>query len=272
MTTPTSPIPFALTGASGRMGKRIIALALEQPEKFRLVAALDRADSPFLGQDAGLVAGSASANVPITTTLPPGVTPAVIIDFSAPVATRTLMTECTRRHIALLIGTTGLTTADQVLIDSAASSIPVLQATNTSLGVNVLLNIVAQVARQLGSDYDIEIVEAHHNQKKDAPSGTALSLAQSITQATGRSMDKDLVHGRHGPDAKRLSGSIGMHALRMGDVVGDHTVYYATPGERVEIRHVATSRDTFANGALRAAYFLAQQKPGRYTMANVLGL
>jgi 4-hydroxy-tetrahydrodipicolinate reductase len=171
-----------------------------------------------------------------------------------------------------LIGTTGLNAGDQRLIDDAAMHIPILQATNTSLGVNVLLDIAAKIARQLGAAYDIEIIEAHHNQKKDAPSGTALSLAESICNATGKSIDTALVHGRHGVEAKRTPGTIGMHSLRMGDVVGEHTISYATNGERIEIRHVATTRDTFARGALRAAAFLATQKPARYTMANVLGL
>ena len=141
-----------------------------------------------------------------------------------------------------------------------------------SLGINVLLAVAAQVARQLGEAYDIEIVEAHHNQKKDAPSGTALALAEAICKATGRDIQDDLVHGRQGHDAKRVPGTIGMHALRMGDVVGEHTVYYATAGERLELKHIATTRDTFARGALRAAQFLAQAKAGRYSMADVLGL
>ncbi len=264
------PISLAITGASGRMGKRLIALAMEQPDQFLLAAALDRADSPCLGQDAGKVAGAGDAHVDISATLTGN--PRVLIDFSAPAATRALLAECIKRKIAMLIGTTGLIADDQRLIDDAARHIPILQATNTSLGVNVLLSIAAQVARQLGSAYDIEIVEAHHNQKKDAPSGTALSLAESICKATGRSMDKDLVHGRHGHEAKRVPGTVGMHAIRMGDVVGEHTVYFATGGERIELRHVATTRDTFVRGALRTATFLAAQKPGRYTMANVLGL
>jgi 4-hydroxy-tetrahydrodipicolinate reductase len=266
----TSPISLAITGASGRMGKRLIALALEQPEQFRLVAALERPDMPVVGQDAGRVAGVGDSNVNISTVLT--ATPQVLIDFSAPSATRALLADCARRGIGMLIGTTGLTADDQCLIDDAARQIPILQATNTSLGVNVLLAVAAQVARQLGAAYDIEIVEAHHNQKKDAPSGTALSLAESICRATARSMEKDLVHGRHGHDARRKPGTIGMHAVRMGDVVGEHTVYFATGGERIELRHVATTRDTFARGALHAAAFLARQKPGRYTMANVLGL
>jgi 4-hydroxy-tetrahydrodipicolinate reductase len=135
-----------------------------------------------------------------------------------------------------------------------------------------LLAVAAQVARQLGDAYDIEILEAHHNQKKDAPSGTALSLAESICKSTGRSLDNDLVHGREGIDTLRKKGTIGMHAVRMGDVVGEHTIYYAAPGERIEIRHVASNRDTFVRGALRAALFLSRQRPGRYTMSDVLGL
>jgi 4-hydroxy-tetrahydrodipicolinate reductase len=265
-----STVSLGISGAAGRMGRRLIALAAEQPELFRLTTAIDAPGSPALGKDAGTVAGVQPAGVALTATLAGN--PDVIIDFSAPAATRALLAQCVDRKIAMIIGTTGLTAADHQLIDQAAETIPVLQATNTSLGVNVLLAVAAQVARQLGEAYDIEIVESHHNLKKDAPSGTALSLAESICKATGRSMEKDLVNGREGHDALRKKGTIGMHAVRMGDVVGEHTIYYATPGERVEIRHVATNRDTFVRGALRAAAFLAQQKAGRYTMSDVLGL
>ena len=267
----TTPVSIIVTGAAGRMGKRIIALASEQPSVYRLVGALDRPDCPLLGQDAGKIAGVADLGVPLTASLSPDMQ-GILIDFSAPAATRALIPLCVKNNIPMLIGTTGLTPDDHKLIDEAAAKLPILQATNTSLGVTLLLKLVGQVAAQLGPDYDIEIVEAHHNQKKDAPSGTALSLAQSICQATGRSMEKDLVHGREGKDALRQPGTIGMHAVRMGDVVGDHTVYYATPGERLELRHIATNRDTFVRGALRAASWLAFQKPGRYSMASVLGL
>jgi 4-hydroxy-tetrahydrodipicolinate reductase len=265
-----STISLGIAGVAGRMGRRLVALAAEQPQVFTLTTALDAPTSAVLGKDAGSVAGANPAGVAITTTLAGN--PDVIIDFSVPSATRLLIPQCVERKIAMVIGTTGLTPADQQAIDRAAEIIPVLQATNTSLGVNVLLAVAAQVARQLGEAYDIEIVEAHHNQKKDAPSGTALSLAESICKATGRDAEKELVHGREGPDALRKKGTIGMHAIRMGDVVGEHTVYYASPGERVEIRHVATNRDTFVRGALRAAAFVARAKAGRYTMADVLGL
>ncbi|HUO08885.1 MAG TPA: 4-hydroxy-tetrahydrodipicolinate reductase [Phycisphaerae bacterium] len=265
-----STISLGISGAAGRMGKRLIALSAEQPELFKLTTAIDAPQSPNLGKDAGTVAGCNALGVAITASLAGN--PDVLIDFSAPAATRTLLAECVERKIALLIGTTGLTAADQDEINKAADIIPVLQATNTSLGVNVLLAVAAQVARQLGDAYDIEIVEAHHNLKKDSPSGTALSLAESICSATGRDLAKDLVHGREGFDTLRKKGTIGMHAVRMGDVVGEHTIYYATPGERIELRHVASNRDTFARGALRAAAFLSRQKAGRYTMADVLGL
>jgi 4-hydroxy-tetrahydrodipicolinate reductase len=268
------PIHLAITGATGRMGKRLISLASERREAFQVVAALDAPHCNVLGQDAGALAGWGTLNVPVTASLDNsgGAKPDVLIDFSAPAATRALIPQCVDRKIAMVIGTTGLGAAEQKMIDDAAASIAILQATNTSLGVNVLLAVAAQVARQLGEAYDIEIVEAHHNQKKDAPSGTALSLAESICQATGRDIHTSLVHGREGLDAQRTKGTIGMHSIRMGDVVGEHTIYYATPGERIELKHVATTRDTFARGALRAAAFLAKQKPGRYTMSDVLGL
>ncbi|MEI8198258.1 MAG: 4-hydroxy-tetrahydrodipicolinate reductase [Phycisphaerae bacterium] len=273
-------IGLIVTGAAGRMGKRIIALAAEEPGRFKVAGALDRAECLVLGQDAGKVAGAGELGVVLTTTIPAGLgsnsetaaSGPVVIDFSAAAATRGLIGECQRRHIAMVIGTTGLTADDHKLIDQAAKTIPILQATNTSMGVNVLQKLVADAARQLGDDYDIEIVEAHHNLKKDAPSGTALSLAESICRATGRKLEKDLVHGREGKEALRAKGTIGMHAVRMGDVVGEHTVYFAAMCERLEIKHVASSRDTLARGALRAAAWIAGQKPGRYTMANVLGL
>lgn len=264
-------ISLAITGAGGRMGKRLVALALEeQPRRFAIVAAMDAASAPSIGQDAGRVAGVGDCGMKITAELV--ASPQVLIDFSAPAATRAMLPRCVQKKCAMIIGTTGLTVEDQRLIDDAARSIPVLQATNTSLGVNLLLQIAAQVAQKLGADYDIEIVEAHHNQKKDAPSGTALSLAESICKATGRAMEKNLVHGRHGHDAKRTPGSIAMHAVRMGDVVGEHTIYYATQGERIEIKHVASTRDTFVRGALRAAAWIAGKQPGRYAMKDVLGL
>ena len=265
-----APINIAVSGAAGRMGALIIKAALAQPQHYRLRAALDRPDCPRLGEDAGTVAGARPAGIKITASLESAVD--VLIDFSAPAGARLRLEQCVRGKIPLLIGTTGLTDADQRAIDQAAGTIAVLQTANTSLGINVLLHIAAQVARRLGTAYDVEIVEAHHNQKKDAPSGTALALAEAICRATDRAPEATIIYGRHGPDAGRQPGSIGIHAVRLADVVGEHSIYFAAAGERIELKHIATARETFARGALRAAEFLAGRKHGRYTMADVLGL
>ncbi len=261
-------ITWAVTGACGRMGQRLIALGKEYPD-LKLVGALERGDNPQMARDAGEIAGIGTIGIPISIELE--ATPNVLIDFSAPAATRHWLKMCGDRGVAMVIGTTGLAEKDHAAIDVAAARIPILQAANMSLGVNLLLKIVADAATRLGDDYDIEIVEAHHHFKKDAPSGTALALAQAILDATGKTKDS-LIFGRHGEQAIRKRGEIGMHALRIGDEVGRHTVYFAAPGERIEIGHVATNRDTFARGALRAAKWLATQKPGRYSIADVLGL
>jgi 4-hydroxy-tetrahydrodipicolinate reductase len=261
-------IDIAITGAAGRMGVRLVALAT-QDGGFRIVGAIEKPDHPNISRDAGDVAGVGSIGTPITHDLKP--TPRVLIDFSAPASSRHWLKTCRDRGIAMLIGTTGLQWGDQAAIDQAAADIPILQATNMSLGVAVLNRIAAQVARQLGDDYDIEIIEAHHRFKKDAPSGTADSLAAAILKATGKGRDA-LVYGRHGDDALRERGTIGMHSLRVGDEIGRHTAYFAALGERLELTHVATNRDTFVHGALRAAKWLADQKPGRYTIDDVMGM
>ena len=261
-------IDIGITGAAGRMGTRLIALA-KQDGAFKVVGAIERPDHPAIAKDAGEVAGVGAIGTPITMDLRP--TPAVLIDFSSPPSMRHWLKTCRDRGIAMLIGTTGLAESDHATIDQAARDIAILQAPNMSLGVAVLFKIAAQVAKQLGDDYDVEIIEAHHRFKKDAPSGTAAGLADAIRNATGKSKDA-LVYGREGDDVTRQRGQIGMHSLRMGDEVGRHTAYFAALGERLELTHVATNRDTFVHGALRAAKWLAGQKPGRYTIANVLGL
>ena len=259
---------LAITGACGRMGMRLIALS-KQNKEFNLVAAIDKPDCAQLSRDAGEIAGIGPINLPITFDLRPK--PDVLIDFTAPAATRHWLKTCRDRGIAMVIGTTGLADKDHAAIDIASADIPILQAANMSLGVNLLLKVAADIAQRLGDDYDIEIVEGHHRFKKDAPSGTALALADAILKATSKTK-KSLVYDRHGADVQRQRGTIGMHALRLGDEIGKHTVYFATPGERIEIGHVATNRDTFALGALHAAKWLATQKPGRYSIADVLGL
>jgi 4-hydroxy-tetrahydrodipicolinate reductase len=259
---------IAITGAAGRMGCRLIALA-KQDGDFQIAGAIERPDHSAQAQDAGEVAGVGAIGTPITYDLKP--TPQVLIDFTSPSSTRHWLKTCRDRGIAMVIGTTGLQAQDHAAIDRDAADIPILQAPNMSLGVNLLFKIAGEVARMLGDDYDVEIVEGHHRFKKDAPSGTALGLADAILKATGKARDA-LVFDRHGDDATRKRGEIGMHSLRIGDEVGRHTAYFAALGERLELTHVATNRDTFAHGALRAAKWLAGQKPGRYTVANMLGL
>lgn len=263
-----SQVSLAITGAGGRMGQRLIALA-HQDTEFDLIAAIERPEHPQQATDAGEAAGIGRIELPITFDLRP--TPAVLIDFTSPASTRHWLKTCRDRGIAIVVGTTGLAPHDHEALDMAAEAVPVLQAPNMSLGVNLLFLIAGQVAARLGDDYDKEIVEGHHRFKKDAPSGTALGLADAILKATGKNRDA-LIYDRHGDDALRKSGEVGMHSLRMGDEIGRHTVYFAAAGERLELTHVATNRDTFAHGALRAAKWLAGRKPGRYTIADVLGL
>lgn len=264
-------IEIAVTGAAGRMGQRLVALA-KQSGQFDVIAALERPDHEAIGRDAGEVAGIGPVGVKITADLPAGLTPKVLVDFTAPAATRESLRLCRQRRIAHLIGTTGLTAADHALIDEAAREIPVLQSPTMAMGVAVLFKVAGEIARMLGDDYDIEVVEAHHRFKKDAPSGTALGLADAILKATGKTRDA-LVFDRHGDETTRKRGEVTMHALRMGDEVGTHTAFFAALGERLELTHRATSRDTFVRGALRATAWLAQQqKAGRYTLGDVLGL
>ena len=266
--TPFRMTDIAIVGAAGRMGQRLVALAREDSQ-LRLVGAVDRADHPLIQKDAGEIAGIGPIGLPMTFDL--RATPAALIDFSSPASMRHWLKTCRDRGIAMVIGTTGLHDQDHASIDQASADIPVLQAPNMSLGVNVLFKIAGMVAQMLGDDYDKEIVEGHHRFKKDAPSGTAMGLAQAILKA----MNKDasaLVYDRHGDHAVRNRGEIGMHALRIGDEIGRHTAYFAALGERLELTHTATNRDTFVRGALKAAAWLAGRPPGRYTMADMLGL
>jgi 4-hydroxy-tetrahydrodipicolinate reductase len=250
-------------GAAGRMGQRILALAAED-SAFTIIAGVDR--------QAGSLRGlGIASDAPMLAALPiqPG---AVVIDFSHHTAFSAVAAHCTAHGMALISGTTGIApVALEQALAPAAEKIAVLHAMNMSVGVNVVFQMAAKLAVALGGDYDIEVVEAHHHHKKDAPSGTAYGITDAICAATGRTRS-DLVHGREGDVGARRKGEIGVHALRMGDVVGDHTVYYVGNGERIMLGHLAHSRDIFARGALRAAAYMAQQRPGRYSMAQVLGL
>ena len=260
-------VKVAIYGAAGRLGQRILALAHED-ERIAVAAALEHAEHQALGADAGTVAGVSAIGLPLSSELPGEVDAA--IDFSSPAGTRTALEQCVEKGCALVIGTTGLSEADHGRIDEAARSIPVLQAPNMSLGVNLLLELVGRVAQQLGPDYDIEIEEAHHRFKKDAPSGTAQALLEAICRETGKDPTESVTHGRSGEQPRR-DGEIGVHAKRLGGVVGEHTVRYAGLEEAVSLGHTAFSRDVFARGALQAARWLAVRPPGRYTMGDVLG-
>ena len=263
------PTRIAVAGAAGRMGQRLVALTADDPALL-LVGAFDQPDHKAVGTDSGQLAGAGANGVPLADAPPDDAD--VLIDFSLPQATVAIAEHCIETGTALVLGTTGLGEAEQAAVDAAAESVPVCQATNFSRVVNVLNLLAAEAAQLLGDGYDIEIVEAHHRFKKDAPSGTALTLAESICRSTGRDFEKDVVTHRHGHDAQRQDRQITVQALRLGDVVGEHTVMYATAGERMELKHIGTSRDSYASGALHAARWLAGKPAGRYDMKDVLGL
>lgn len=260
---------LAVVGAAGRMGGRIIAMAVESG-KFTIVGAADAQGHPDLGKDAGLLAGVGPLNVPLSDSCPAD--PDVVIDFSLPEAAGNTLRHCMKNRIPLVMGTTGLGPEQQAVAAEAAKGIPLIYGTNMSVGMNVLFALVGKAAAMLGPDYDIEIVEQHHRFKKDAPSGSALTLAEQVCQATGRDYPDCLTHGRSGKDARRQPGTIGMHAVRAGDIVGIHSVICSTLGETVTLNHTAHSRDTFVQGAMRAAEWLIGKDPGFYSMADVLGL
>jgi 4-hydroxy-tetrahydrodipicolinate reductase len=259
-----------VVGAAGRMGGRIICLAVESG-RFDIVAAVDRSGLPCIGKDIGAVCSCGTLGVAVTSVLPV-VGADVLIDFSAPQAADASVEYCLKNKVALVLGTTGLDDAQRDKLKSASKNIPIVYATNMSVGMNVLFAVVGKVASMLGSEYDIEIVEQHHRYKKDAPSGSALSLAEKICAATGRDFPESIKTGRSGKEALRGKGEIGIHAVRAGDITGIHSVIYGTLGETVTINHTANSRDTLARGAIRAAEWIAGKKPALYSMADVLGI
>jgi 4-hydroxy-tetrahydrodipicolinate reductase len=260
---------LVVIGAAGRMGRRIVALAAESG-RFDIVSAVENQGHPDIGKDAGLTAGIGPLNVPLGSSWPAEAN--IAIDFSLPEATDSTLRQCTAHGAALVMGTTGLTATQQEAVKTTAKKIPILYGTNMSVGMNVLFAIVGKVAAMLGEDYDIEIVEEHHRFKKDAPSGSALTLAQNICKSTNRLYPDSLLHGRSGKDALRKKGEIGMHAVRAGDITGVHSVIYGTLGETITLNHTAHSRDTLVRGALRAAEWLLGKPPALYSMADVLGI
>ena len=267
------PIKVGVVGAAGRMGRMLAAEALAAPG-IALCAVFEREGHPELGRDMGLLLGQGELGVPLGADLGALVAAVdVVIDFSAPVLTARLAPLAAEHGTRLVIGTTGLSAEQRAALHAASEAVATVWAPNMSVGVNVLFRLVGEAARLLGLDYDIEIVEAHHKHKQDAPSGTALRLAEIAAAATpgGGPLVERLKHGRQGVDPHRPH-QIGMHAVRAADIVGDHTVVLATEGERVELTHRASSRQTFSRGALRAARWVATQTPGLYDMQDVLGL
>jgi 4-hydroxy-tetrahydrodipicolinate reductase len=260
---------IAVNGAAGRMGQRLVSLACEDPG-LSLAAALEAPGHPALGRDAGELAGTGPAGVTVRSDLPHETRVDVVVDFSTPEGTQGALLLSLERRLPLVIATTGHSAAQRDEIEAAAHEIAVLASPNMSLSVNVLFDLVARAARLLaGKDFDVEIVERHHRYKKDAPSGTALHFARLVQEAMGQT---ELRHGREGLTGERPAQEIGLHALRAGDSVGEHTILFSTLGESLELVHKAHSRDSYARGALLAAKFLAGKSPGRYEMSDVLGL
>jgi 4-hydroxy-tetrahydrodipicolinate reductase len=262
---------IAVHGAAGRMGCALVRAIAEDPT-LELVAAIDRPGSDVLGRDAGEVAGTGVLGVRVSADREALAGAQVVIDFSRPAATRAIAERCGRDGIAMVIGTTGLDAAAEEAIGALASRAPVVVAPNMSVGVTVLFHLAAEAARLLGPAFDAEIVEMHHRRKVDAPSGTALRLAEQVAAAKGLGA-RAFVHGRSGEVGARRDAEIGIVALRGGDVVGEHTLVLAGSGERLELTHRAHDRSLFARGALRAARWVADGRaPGRYDMTHVLGI
>ena len=263
---------IAVTGAAGRMGKNLIE-AVHQADGVVLGAAVARPTSTLLGADAGELAGVGKLGVALSGSLESVLDEFdVLIDFTHPSVTLENLETCRRAGKAMVIGTTGFSAAEKQLLVEAGREIPIVFAANFSVGVNLCLKLLDTAARVLGDDVDIEVLEAHHRHKVDAPSGTALRMGEVVANALGRDLEKVAVYGREGQTGARQRETIGFATVRAGDVVGDHTVLFAADGERVEITHKASSRMTFAKGAVRAASWLQGRSPQLYDMQDVLGL
>jgi 4-hydroxy-tetrahydrodipicolinate reductase len=259
-------------GAAGRMGKTLIE-AVQQAPGAGLTAAVDRPDSTLVGADAGELAALGRIGVPLSGDLDRVVDEFdVLIDFTHPTVTLKSLAFCRKHNKAMIIGTTGFSVEEKQLLAEAGKDIPIVFAANFSVGVNLCLKLLDTAARVLGDDVDIEIMEAHHRHKVDAPSGTAVRMGEVIADALGRDLKKVAVYGREGQTGARDRETIGFATVRAGDIVGDHTVLFAADGERVEITHKASSRMTFAKGAVRAALWLDGREPGLYDMQDVLDL
>lgn len=267
-------IPLAVSGATGRMGHTILELASKDP-RFDIAGALESPSHGAIGRTLSQVLPSLGPKVRAAVSGKLALIsrkPKVLIDFTQPPATLGYLKEAQALRIGMVIGTTGFSDPQKDLIRMASKKIPIVMASNMSVGMNLLFALVEEAAARLGQNYDVEITEAHHNLKKDAPSGSALSLGEAVARAWKANLKTVSVHGRVGQVGARKKGTIGFHAVRGGDIVGDHTVLYAGPGERLELSHRAHSREAFAQGALKAALFVSTKKNGFYDMRDVLGL
>ncbi len=265
-------LKLAVTGAAGRMGRNLIQACFEN-SRCQLGAAIEHESSPFLNHDAGELAGVGTLNKILGSRLA-DVTDDfhTLIDFTRPDVTLQNLAGCVANGKNIIIGTTGFSDAEKQQIEDASESIGIVFAPNMSVGVNLCFKLLDIASRVLGDDVDIEVIEAHHRHKVDAPSGTALRMGEVIADALGRNLDECAVYGREGVTGERDGKTIGFETIRAGDIVGDHTVMFAGIGERVEISHKASSRMTFANGAIRAALWLEDKNKGLYDMQDVLDL
>ena len=263
---------LVVTGASGRMGQTLIRLA-QDSDKLRLVACVERAGHPWIGRDVGEAMGGAPVGVKVTDDALEAFAKAqAVVDFTAPAATVDFAALAAQARAVHVIGTTGLEPQHLARIEAAARHATIIRAGNMSLGVNLLTRLTQKVAAALDADWDVEIVEAHHRMKVDAPSGTALMLGQAAAEGRGVALEDARVSGRDGITGARPKGAIGFSAIRGGDIVGEHDVIFAGEGERIILRHMATDRAIFARGALRAALWGQGKKPGQYDMMDVLGI
>lgn len=266
-------IRVAISGAAGRMGRTLVEAVARSDADLQVTVTTVLDDDPCLHVDSGLLAMGIANGVETDSNLQNHVDEFdVLIDFTEPSATLAHLQICQSHNKAMVIGTTGLAAEEIAKIEQAAESIPIVFAPNMSVGVNLCLKLLEQAARVLGDEVDIEITEAHHRFKKDAPSGTALKMGEVVADTLGRDLNEVAVYGREGIGEERDRNTIGFSTIRAGDIVGEHTVTFASLGERVEITHKASSRMTFANGAVRAAQWIAEKAPGVYSMQQVLGL
>lgn len=263
---------IVVTGASGRMGQMLVRMVAAS-DAVRLVACLERPGHAWIGRDAGEAMGGAAVGVPVTDDAAEAFAKAqAVLDFTVPAATVNFAKLAAQARLVHVIGTTGLEPAHLDRIAAAAHHAVIIRAGNMSLGVNLLVQLTRKIAAALDADFDIEVVEAHHRAKVDAPSGTALMLGRAAAEGRGIDLDSHSESGRHGITGARARGAIGFAAIRGGDIVGEHDVIFAAPGERIVLRHIATDRSIFARGALKAALWGQNREPGEYTMADVLGL